>query len=105
VATEKVKYFEKRHLQVINREAAKQNYNRQLNDRFLNRLPEDFRYPIVMTLVHEHAQGKPVDAHMRCFFSAFNVTPELIAIDVPMSFYDILPEVEIEMPDRGGRQK
>lgn len=97
MTTKTVKYFEKRHLQTINREAAKLNYNRQLDNKFVDMLPEEYRYPIIMTLIHEHAQGRPVDPHMRCFFSALNVTSELVAIDVPMLLYDMLPETEVTL--------
>lgn len=104
MVTKKVKYFEKRHLDLINRHAAKENYNRQLDSSFIDSLPEDYRYPIVMELVHNHAQGKPVDAHMRCFFSALNVTPGLIGIDVSMPLYEMLPEVEIELPEDSNKK-
>lgn len=100
MATTTVKYFKKEHLKVINRIAKRLNYNRTLPDELIDTMDDEYKYPIILTFVHEHAQGKPVDPHMRCMFSALNISPTSLIIDTPMELYYFLPEATVELPDK-----
>jgi hypothetical protein len=95
----KIKYATRAQLIKINNRAIAKNYNRAVKPEFLQTLPEFLRYPVTLTLLHEHAQGQPVAPHMRCRFTIGDENLkniDAIMIDVEMDLYDMLPEIETE---------
>ena len=62
-----MKIFNMHKLIAANEFAKIRNYNRQLADEVYD-FPKDSVFPIVQTIIHEHAQGKRVEPHVRCFF-------------------------------------
>jgi hypothetical protein len=91
--------------------AKKRNYNRQVTEDFINRvLPEadpdgDFNYPIARSFLHEHAQGKPVDPHMRCEilgpWGGEEKPFDRIYLDVDMGLFTKLPDTSIYDEETG----
>jgi hypothetical protein len=95
----KVKYLDKKILNVVNKRAVKNNYNRAVRQEFIDSLPEDVNFPVTFCMVHEHAAGQPVPAHMRCrimtaqtAIGPFND----VFVDVEMGMFDMLPEAEVK---------
>lgn len=86
-----VKYFTRRHLIECARLGLKWDYNRQVSEK-VRELPEA-NYPVIRTLVHQHRHFQPCEPHIRCGVGGPN---GLIAfIDVPMWYYDKLPQRRI----------
>ena len=85
--------------------ARERNYNQQVTDEFINKtIPEadpDQRciYPIKFSIPHEHAQGEPVDPHIRCKILGpwgDEVEPVVpIILDVDMDLFISLPNTSI----------
>ena len=99
----KVKYLNKEILDKVNRRAIANNYNRAVKQEFIDALPDDINFPITFCMLHEHAAGQPVPAHMRCrimtgesLFGPFHD----VYVDVEMGMFDLLPEHEVKMPKR-----
>jgi putative restriction endonuclease len=90
------KCFDKDTLIEANRIAHRKNYNRSLDFKFVESLPDDKWFPIVMTLIHDHANGVRVDPHMRCWVE-FDEKGRKAFIDVPMKIYDAL--ATLKMPE------
>ena len=86
---ESFKCFNKVSLISANKAARKNKYNRQLDAKFIDSLPDDKWFPIFFTMLHEHAAGVKVDTHMRCWV-AFDEKGTKAFIDVPMKLYDAL---------------
>ena len=82
-----------------NNAAYKNKYNRQLDARFVAQLPDNKWFPIIMTLVHEHAGGVRVDPHMRCWV-VFDENGTKGWIDVPMKLYENLASFEVPEEDK-----
>lgn len=104
----KVKYLNKDQLDKVNKRAIAKNYNRAVQQEFIDGLPDDLNFPITLTLVHEHAAGKPVEPHMRCrimtgqaLFGPFHD----IYVDIDMGMYEMLPEREIPDPPKRDKEK
>ncbi len=101
MATRTVKYLTRALLLEAANLAEKNDYNQQPRRAPLERLSDGLRFPIVFAMVHEHRAGKLVAPHMRIMVALFNtvegITSSLgrVLIDVPMSFYESLPEVEV----------
>ena len=89
-----IKLFNKKTLQKANEIAAKRNYNRQIDDKFLNLLPDDLVFPVVFTMIHEHAQGYRVDPHIRCWVE-LDSEGNRVFIDCDTKLYKSLPSVEV----------
>ena len=91
--------------------ARERNYNRQVTDEFINKtFPEadpdqDFNYPIMFSMQHEHIQGKPADPHMRCeILGPWGPDDESIAsifLDVDMDLFIKLPDTSIYDQETG----
>jgi|TARA_R110000787_G_scaffold11778_5_gene38656 hypothetical protein len=91
--------------------ARKRNYNRQVTDEFVNKtVPEadpdhDFNYPIVKSFPHEHAQGKPVNMHMRCeILGPWGPSEQPILsvlLDIDMDLFTKLPDTSIYDEETG----
>ncbi len=96
----RVKYLSKDQLIQAARLSVKNNYNRQLDAANLTDLG-DYNYPIVFSMVHEHRAGVSCDPHMRLIVAIFpdpTTRPDdhqNCAVDVPMDFYDALPDYEV----------
>lgn len=89
-----VKCFNKETIKKANRIAVKRNYNRQLENKFLNSLPENTWFPAFFTMIHEHASGVKVDPHVRCWV-AFDAEGTKAFIDCDMKLYNSLQEFEV----------
>jgi hypothetical protein len=99
----KVKYLNKAILDKVNRRAIANNYTRAIKQEFIDSLPDDINFPITFCMLHEHAAGQPVPAHMRCriMTGASLVGPfNDVYVDVEMGMFDLLPEHEVKMPKR-----
>lgn len=83
------KYATKDQLIKINKRAIEKNYNRAVEPKFLESLDPNLFFPVCLELPHEHAQGKPVELHMRCMF-VLNERPDRVLIDVEMGMYEML---------------
>jgi len=98
----KFKYFTKETLEKANNRAIAKNYNRALDPEFVANLPEDLNFPVIFTLTHEHAAGKPVEPHMRCHVmtgaSLFGPFTNVF-VDVEMGMYEMLPDAESPAED------
>jgi hypothetical protein len=91
--------------------ARERNYNRQVTDEFINKTvpkadpDQDFNYPIMFSMQHEHAQGEPVDTHMRCeILGPWGPDDESIAsifLDVDMDLFIKLPDTSIYDQETG----
>jgi hypothetical protein len=89
-----MKCFDKESIRKANKIAARRNYNRVLDDKFVRSLPEDKLFPAFMTFIHEHAQGNKVDPHIRCWV-AFDAEGTKAFIDCDMKLYKSLKEIEV----------
>ena len=81
----------------LNKVAARRNYNRQLSTSTIRKLDPDGVNVLAVALIHEHAEGKLVDPHYRCFvFLKFtdDAAPHRAMLDVPMDEYDALTTVD-----------
>lgn len=99
--TDTVKCFKKSTIIQANKIAAKRNYNRQLDKKFVDSLDDDMWFPIVMTLMHEHAQGKKVDPHIRCWV-VFDEIGNRAFIDCDMDLYEALQV--FDLPEKAEAQ-
>jgi hypothetical protein len=86
------RYTTKRGLQQLNAEAERRNYNRQIVPEALDRLPENALVALIPVIVHEHAQGKPVAPHLRCFVAAHPDPVGLgsVMLDTPIELFELL---------------
>jgi hypothetical protein len=96
----KFKYFTKELLRKVNNRAIANNYNRAVEPEFIEQLPDDLHFPVTLTLLHEHAAGKPVAPHMRCrIMTGQSITGPFnyVFVDVEMGMYEMLPDAEVPM--------
>jgi hypothetical protein len=101
----KVKFCDKAILKAINKRALRNNYNRAIEEDFVDSLPDEMKFPVTFCMVHEHAAGQPVAPHMRCRImvgKSLTGPFDYVFVDVEMGMFDLLPEVEI--PDRESPQ-
>jgi hypothetical protein len=99
----KIKYCDKQILNAINKRAIANNYNRAIQQQFIDDLPDDVNFPITFCMVHEHAAGKSVPAHMRCRVMTGKslLGPFVdVYVDVEMGMFDMMPEAEVENAKR-----
>ena len=87
----------------LNNVAANNNYNRVICQDYLREIPDDATFSLRPIMVHEHAQGRRVTAHLRCFVTPDNDKSNIGMLDVPMDEYaticaraDILTRLEEE---------
>lgn len=88
------RFADKTLLQKINKEATARRYNRTLDESRLDTLNDEIIVAIDPIIIHEHAQGKPVDPHLRC--SVVFVYPKSapwsgLMLDVPFELFELLP--------------
>lgn len=91
-------YFTRAKLVAAARKAVVWDYNRQLDEPEVCRLPQG-RYPVISSLWHEHRGGEPCELHVRCRVRL--AAGETAMVDVPEAFYAGLPWGEFEVG--GGR--
>jgi len=88
----KVKYFTKDTLILANRVAVSTNRNRSLHEKPLKELPNDLKFPVGFTLIHN-------DHEMRCQITvAENANGDgmtSVWLDIPLETYSALPETEV----------
>ena len=60
-----VSYFTKKELLKANKVAISRGYNRTLTDE-INKLDASLLFPVMFSMIHEHAGGDKVDPHVRC---------------------------------------
>lgn len=88
------RYVDKELLKKLNARATALNYNRTLYPEAIDKLPADEIMAIRPIIIHEHAQGRAVDPHLRC--SIHSATGQtnfgFVMLDVPMELFEMLPE-------------
>lgn len=80
-----------------NRIAVGRRYNRTLSSKGLDALDNDGLHVLQLLMVHEHAQGKAVDPHMRvmAFLKVKEVEkPQQVILDIPMRSWNDWPTAE-----------
>ena len=95
----KIKYATKEQLVKINKRAIEKNYNRAVEPEYLDALNDTLLFPICFEMLHEHAQGKPVEPHVRCMF-VLSALPDRVLIDVEMDMYEMLDEHDDKKPEK-----
>jgi len=95
----KIKYATKEQLVKINKRAIEKNYNRAVEPEYLDALNDTLLFPICFEMLHEHAQGKPVEPHVRCMF-VLSALPDRVLIDVEMGMYEMLDEHDDKKPEK-----
>ena len=90
------RYADKELLKKLNDRATALNYNRTLYPEAIDKLPDDEIFAVTPIMVHEHAQGKAVDPHLRCFIKSITGQTDMnfVMIDVPMKLFEALPKKE-----------
>jgi hypothetical protein len=92
-----IKCFDKATLKRASHIAKKRKYNRNVLPSFLKSLPEDKWFPVVFSMMHEHAQGQQVAAHIRCWVE-YDTMGNRFFIDCDMNIYKNLQSFEV--PDK-----
>lgn len=88
------KVFDTETLAKANRMAIERHYNRSLTDEFFEKADPKGIHVIHISMIHEHAEGKPVAPHMRCGIYAKlldKMEPTEVWLDVDMDTYESLP--------------
>ena len=79
-----------------NKWAIKVGYNRALEvaplNKFLKGYDEDVRFPILMSILHEHKGGQQCEPHMRCEVVLGPTGPKVL-IDLDMDLFTRLERV------------
>jgi hypothetical protein len=90
------RYADKTLLRRLNEEAERRSYNRQLNMDAFDIIEDDEIFAISPIMIHEHAQGKAVEPHLRCSVRSATGKRNLgwLMLDVPMELFAVLPEAE-----------
>lgn len=89
-----VRCFTKESIAAANKLAVKRSYNRQLDNKFVNSLPDDKWLPVVFTMIHEHANGYKVDPHVRCWVE-YDEKGSRFFIDCDMDIYNSLKKFDV----------
>lgn len=101
VAEEKRVYiFTKPLLTLANNIAIKRGYNRAIQPEYIKQQKDGSLWAVVISLLHEHAAGKPVAPHMRCGIYPLTQVDEntmriektdMLFVDTDMDVFDMLP--------------
>tara|TARA_R100000773_G_C4193319_1_gene98402 strand:+ start:199 stop:456 length:258 start_codon:yes stop_codon:yes gene_type:complete len=81
-----VKYLTKEQFQRLNNRAIKRKANRTVKPKFLERLTDGLKFPIIETFLHN-------DVEMRCHI-ALNSEGNTCWLDITLSDFDVLPTVD-----------
>jgi hypothetical protein len=92
-----VKFFDKPTLLAAIAVGNHRNYNRQLDLDAVNDEFEDKRFPVVFSMLHEHANGTKVDPHVRAMV-CYNSEGDTVLLDVDMGIYNSLPTETVKVP-------
>lgn len=92
-----IKCFDKATLKRANHLAKKRGYNRQLLPSFVKNLPEDKLFPVIFSMIHEHAEGFKVAPHIRCWI-AFDAQGNRGFVDCDAKIFNKLQTFEV--PDK-----
>ena len=87
--------FTKSQLKYANDLAIVRGYNRTLEPVFVASLPDDHIFPVVMTLLHEHAAGVKVDMHVRCWIQTGVESADRVFVDCDMDVFNELGSVTV----------
>lgn len=96
-----VRFADKDILRKLNDEAIGRDYNRAIQPAFIDKQPDDEIFAVAPIMIHEHAQGKPVDPHLRCSIHSATGRTDLgfVMLDVPFELFELLPEREEKKDD------
>ena len=91
-----VRFADKDILRKLNDEAIGRDYNRAIQPAFIDKQPDDEIFAVAPIMIHEHAQGRPVDPHLRCSIHSATGRTDLgfVMLDVPFELFELLPERE-----------
>lgn len=85
-----VNCFDKATLEKAVKLAIRRKYNRCPSKDFVKSLPSGQWFPVVFTMIHEHAQGEKVAPHIRCWVQ-YNEEGGRFFIDCDSKLFDSLP--------------
>lgn len=89
-----MKYFTMEDLIFANETAVIRNYNRQLSEKIYE-LPPETKFPIIFSMLHEHAALKKVAPHVRCQI-VVDKLGNTAFIDCDIELFNRLPEITKE---------
>lgn len=84
---EEVKYLTRDFIIKLNNRAIQRKANRTLKVKFVSKLSDNFKYPIVEAVLHN-------DVEMRCTI-AYNDKGNICWLDIPLSDYNRLPVIDV----------
>mgnify|MGYP003650023387 FL=1 len=74
-------------------------YNRAVEsdplEKLLDNYDEEIRFPILLSIVHEHKGGEPCEPHMRCEIILGPTGPKIL-VDVDMDMFQRLERISFE---------
>ena len=74
-------------------------YNRAVEsdplEKLLDNYDEEIRFPILLSIPHEHKDGKPCEPHMRCEIILGPTGPKIL-VDVDMDMFQRLERISFE---------
>jgi hypothetical protein len=87
-------YADKAALRSLNADAVRRDYNRQLDPAAIEALPDDAVFVISPIMIHEHAQGKLIEPHLRCSVRGLEktATPMMAVLDISSEMFKTLPK-------------
>ena len=103
---EKPKVLDTPKLRILNEQAIENNYNRQLDPKWLDSVDPDGIHVVGFTMVHEHAVGVAVEPHVRAQLFVkvkdqeksqevwLDIPTQEVWLDIPMAYFNELPHVE-----------
>ena len=87
----KIKYFTKDTLILANRAAVATKRNRSLYEERLKELPDDLKYPVGFTMLHNDCEMRVQITLARSVDGPYGE----VWLDIPFDTYNGLPEVEV----------
>jgi hypothetical protein len=88
----KIKYFTKDTLILANKVAIATNRNRSLYEDKLEDLPQDFKFPLGFTMIHNDSEMRVEITVAESISGPYGQ----VWLDIPFETYNALPEVEID---------
>jgi hypothetical protein len=88
----KIKYFTKDTLILANRVAVATNRNRSLYEEPLQKLPDDLKFPVGFTMIHNDCEMR---VQIAVAEDASGGGMAQVWLDIPFETYNALPEVEV----------
>ena len=88
----------KQQLKDANNWAIEVGYNKALKpeplEKYLDSIDEDTRFPIIFSMSHNHAAGKPVEEHIRCEIILDNEGSKSL-LDLDLDLFNTLERIEV----------